>query len=240
VKLLLFDIDGTLVLTGGAGQRGWTRAFKQVFGVDDALSGVQVQGRTDPAILEEVLQRAAIDADATARRTFLEQYLPLLAEELEKPVPAALHSSQHSHHKGPLPGVLELVRVLQGRDDVFLSLLTGNYTRAAKIKLGYFDLWRPFRCGAFGDDAALRHELVPIAADRARALGCPPVSPDEVIVVGDTPLDVDCAKKAGVRVVAVATGGYSPAALREAGADSVLESFADTSAVVEHFTAAPV
>ena len=236
MKLLLFDIDGTLVLTGGAGLRGWTRAFKQLFGIEDALNGVPVQGRTDPAIFEEVVRRAGIEPDAEARLTFQDHYLPLLAEELNAPVPDTLHPSQHSHHKGPLPGVPELIQALEARDDVFLALLTGNYTRAAQIKLGHFGLWHPFRCGAFGDDAALRHELVPIAVSRATAAGCPPVSPDEVIVIGDTPLDVDCAQKARVRSLAVATGGYAADVLRDAGADHVVETLADTAGIVAHLT----
>jgi len=132
--------------------------------------------------------------------------------------------------------VPELVHALSARDDVFLALLTGNYTLAAEIKLGYFDLWKPFRCGAFGEDAESRHELVPIAIDRARALGCPPVAPDDVIVIGDTPLDVECARRAGVRSLAVATGGCDVDTLLAAGADLAVESLADTDAIVAWLT----
>jgi phosphoglycolate phosphatase-like HAD superfamily hydrolase len=232
VKLLLFDVDGTLVLTGGAGMRGMTRAFESVFGVPDALKDVPVAGRTDPAILADMMTRAGITAGDGVRARFIDCYLPILAEEMERPVPDTLHPSQHSRYKGQLPGVRELVAALGSHRGVFLALLTGNYTRAAEIKLGYFDLWRPFKCGAFGEDAAERHALVPIAVDRAAALGCPPIGPDDVIVIGDTPLDVACARMAGVRSLAVATGGYTRDTLEQTRPDLVVDTLADTGAIV--------
>lgn len=232
MKLLLFDIDGTLVLTGGAGLRGMTRAIEAVFGVPDALRGVPVSGRTDPAILRDALARAGLDPHNGEVARFPDVYVPMLAEELHRPPPAEKHPSQHSLFKGPLEGVVELIEALRRTDDVFLALLTGNYQRGAEVKLGHFGLWHHFACGAFGDDAELRHELVPIAVARARAAGCPEVNPDDVIVVGDTPLDVDCARRAGVRSLAVATGGYDAATLRDAGATRVVDSLADTAATV--------
>lgn len=232
MKLLLFDIDGTLVLTGGAGLRGMTRAIETVFGVPDALRGVPVSGRTDPAILLDALGRAGVrPADGDVAR-FPDVYVPMLAEEIGRPAPAEKHPSQHSLFKGTLAGVVPLVDALRGHDGVFLALLTGNYRRGAEVKLGHFDLWRHFTCGAFGDDAQLRHELVPIAVSRARAAGCPDVAPADVIVIGDTPLDVDCARRAGVKALAVATGGHGAEALREAGADWVVDSLEDTPALV--------
>jgi phosphoglycolate phosphatase len=236
VKLLLFDVDGTLVLTGGAGMRGMTRAFELTFGVPNALQGIPVAGRTDPAILDDAMSRAGLSASEADRRRFFEIYLPILAEEMERPVPTAEYSQQ-PRFKGPLPGVPELVRALRVRDDVFLALLTGNQSRAAQVKLGYFGLWEPFVCGAFGEDAALRHELVPVAVDRALAAGCPPVAPGEVIVIGDTPLDVDCAQRAGVRSLAVATGGHTVESLRATNPDHVVPTLEDTEAVVRWLTA---
>jgi phosphoglycolate phosphatase len=236
VKLLLFDIDGTLVLTGGAGLRGMTRAFQHLFGVPDALKGVPVAGRTDPAILDEILSRANVAVTPEVTGRFQDTYLPLLAEEMETPSGSPADPSHHSNHKGPLPGVREIVAALAGRDDVFLALLTGNFTKAAEIKLGYFDLWRPFRCGAFGEDAVARHELVPVALARAQALGCPPVAPSDVIVIGDTPLDVLCAKNAGVRCLAVATGGYDRETLAAAGAHHAVETLEDTAGIVGWIT----
>jgi phosphoglycolate phosphatase-like HAD superfamily hydrolase len=228
MRLLLFDIDGTLVLTGGAGLRGMTRAFEAMFGVPDALAGVPVAGRTDPAILTDVMARHAVRATDGERVRFVDTYLPLLAEEMARPVPERPHPSQHGTHKGPLPGVRPLVEALEREDSVCLGLLTGNYRRAAEIKLGYFGLWAPFRCGAFGDDAEQRFELVAIAVERATAAGCPDVARSEVLVIGDTPLDVECARLAGVRSLAVATGGYDAATLRAAGASHVVEDLTDT------------
>jgi phosphoglycolate phosphatase-like HAD superfamily hydrolase len=231
VKLLLFDIDGTLVLTGGAGLRGMTRAFERTFGLRDALNGVTVMGRTDPAIYAEVLARESIAGQPGDHDRFQAIYLAALAEEMHVEPGEALHPSQHSAHKGPLPGVPALVARLANRDDVFLALLSGYYSRAAEIKLGHFDLWQPFRCGAFGEDAGRRHELVPVAVSRARASGCPPVSPDEVIVIGDTPLDVACARDAGVRCLAVATGGYDVDTLFAAGAEHAVPTLEDVDGV---------
>lgn len=233
VKLLLFDIDGTLVLTGGAGLRGMTRAFEQTFGLRDALHGVTVMGRTDPAIYAEVLARESIAEQPGDHDRFQAIYLAALAEEMHVEPGEILHPSQHSAHKGPLPGVTALVQRLAGREDVFLALLTGNYSQAAEIKLGHFDLWQPFRCGAFGEDAELRHELVPVAVSRSRECGCPVVPADDVIVIGDTPLDVKCALDAGVRCLAVATGGYDVDTLRASGADYAVPTLEDVDGVTE-------
>ncbi len=126
----------------------------------------------------------------------------------------------------------ELLDALSRRPDVFLALLTGNYEQGARIKLEYVGLWRYFACGAFGDDSVHRPDLVPIAIARARAAGCPTVAPRDTVIVGDTPLDVACAREAGIGCVGVATGGFSAGALRAAGADAAFDTFADTDAVV--------
>ena len=122
-----------------------------------------------------------------------------------------------------MPGIRGLLDVLQARDDVRLGLLTGNFIEGARIKLEYFDLWKYFPWGAFGGDAASRNDLVPIAVSRARAFGIDEVPPSNIIVVGDTPNDIECARAAGATPVAVATGSYSTEQLRRAGADIVFE-----------------
>jgi phosphoglycolate phosphatase-like HAD superfamily hydrolase len=104
------------------------------------------------------------------------------------------------------------------REDVFLGLLTGNFEAGARIKLEHFDLWRYFPCGAFGDDAADRNELVPFAIERARRCGLPELDPGSILVVGDTPHDVACARAVGATPVGVATGGFTADQLRESGA----------------------
>jgi len=219
--LLLFDIDGTLVLTGGAGARAMSRAFESVFHVRDAFRGIPMPGRTDPLILDDALARAGIGADSAAVGRFRERYEIDLADELARSSPG---------RAVVMAGVRELLEILVSRRDVFLALLTGNYSEAARIKLTHFDLWRYFGCGAYGEDARERSALVPVAVARARACGMPRIDPDRVIVIGDTPLDVACAHAAGVRSIAVTTGGCSAAALRQSGAEAVLEDLSDAGA----------
>ena len=114
-----------------------------------------------------------------------------------------------------------------------MGLVTGNFAKPARIKLEHFDLWRYFGFGAYGDDAPVRDALVPIAVERARRIQVEARGPDDVVVIGDTPLDVQCAAAAGARSVAVATGSYDETALREAGAHAVLRDFSATETVVD-------
>jgi phosphoglycolate phosphatase len=221
--LILFDIDGTLILTGGAGSRAMTRAFLDVFGIADAFDGIPMPGRTDDLILAGAFARADMKDDAAAIARFRERYAECLAEEIDRPNPG----------RRVMPGVVALLGVLKARPDVILALLTGNYAEAARIKLQYFDLWRNFAFGAFAGDAADRDALVPVAVNRARTCGFVLVRPRDVLVVGDTPLDVACAHSADAVAVAVATGGYDVAALGAAGADVVFEDLADTRRFLE-------
>jgi phosphoglycolate phosphatase-like HAD superfamily hydrolase len=218
MKLVLFDIDGTLVLTGGAGLRAMTRACDELLQHSDALDGVPVAGRTDWSILHDVLNRIGRDFDDDLFASLRARYLTYLAEEIEKPGRGV---------KAVMPGVRELLDELEARNDVFLGLLTGNFAEGARIKLQHFDLWRYFRCGAFGDDAADRNALVPFAVTRAGQCGIPDPAPQDVLVVGDTPHDVACARAAGAIPVAVATGGFSVDQLRASGADLVFSDLTD-------------
>jgi len=251
MRLLLFDVDGTLVLTGGAAVRAMDEAFHEVFGIRGAFEHVPMPGRTDGAILADAFTRAIpqspVLADALSATDvrpvdgqitrYKAAYLRRFAEEIHKPVPVDPAKPALHRFKGVLPGVREVLDALDGRPDVFLGLLTGNYEQGARIKLEYFDLWRYFRCGAYGDDSLDRHALVPVAVERSRQAGCPPPDPRDVVIIGDTPLDVACARDAGVSCLAVATGGFSADALRAAGAEAVFESLSDTDAVVQALTA---
>jgi phosphoglycolate phosphatase-like HAD superfamily hydrolase len=208
-------------------------------------------GRTDGAILKDAFTRAVpqsqILADALAATgvhpvdgeiaRYKAAYFARFAEEIVKPVPVNPAKPERHRFKGVLPGVREVLDALDGRPDVFLGLLTGNYEQGARIKLEHFGLWRYFRCGAYGDDILDRHALVPVAIERSRQAGCPAVDPRDVVIIGDTPLDVACARDARVSCLAVATGGYSADALRAAGADTVFESLVDLDAVVQVLTA---
>jgi phosphoglycolate phosphatase len=221
--IILFDIDGTLVLTGGAGGRAMRRAFHDVFGIDNAFDGVPMPGRTDLSILGDALARAGISNEHGRLAPFCERYYRHLADALQEPHPRKLI----------MPGVRDLLDALQQRDDVFLALLTGNFVTSARLKLEYFDLWRYFPCGGFGDDAEERHRLLPVALSRAEAHGAPKTGSARVMVVGDTPLDVACAAAAGARAVAVATGPVDTAALRACGADVVFEDLSNTRAFLD-------
>ena len=222
-QLVLFDIDGTLVVTGGAGQRAMNRAFAEVFGIPDAFKHVELAGRTDTSILGDAFERQGMTAGPSEVQKFRQRYLVCLREEVPRP----------GRDKRVLPGITPLLNALAPETKVFLGLLTGNYADAAEVKLGHFDLWRYFRCGAFGEDARDRNHLVPVALGRARARGLPHhVEPEHIVVIGDTPRDVACAHAHGARVIAVATGQYDRAALEQSGANVVFEDFSDTSAVL--------
>src|SRR6478672_6089717 len=209
-SLILFDIDGTLVLTGGAGRRAMSLAFADVLGVRDAFDGLPMAGRTDSWILADAAAAHGIQTDSPTLARFEEVYIRRLQEEIGK---------AGDSRKGVMPGVRELLDALAPRDDVFLALLTGNFEEAARIKLEYFDLWRYFRCGAFGDAAPDRNGLLPRAVRRVAACGGPMFEPADAVVVGDTPLDVACAKFSNARSIGVATGLHGVDELRAAGAD---------------------
>lgn len=221
-KVVLFDVDGTLVLTGGAGGRAMARAFEALFAVPDAFRNVPFQGRTDALILSDALTLHGIPPNSSALASFRDCYLDYLQVELVQPGP----------RKGVMPGVRELLSALVARDDVYLALLTGNYERGARLKLEYFDLWRYFACGVFGDDVQDRNRLLPLALATIKALGGPAIAASSTIVVGDTPLDVECAAVSGARSLAVATGSYPADALRRAGADVVFDDLTDTDEVL--------
>jgi phosphoglycolate phosphatase-like HAD superfamily hydrolase len=214
--LVLFDIDGTLVQTGRAGVRGMNAAFHRLYGAENALDGTPIAGRTDRGIVTDVLTRLRRMPDDEAIEALRAAYLEHLPDELERPVAAP---------KCVLPGVHALLDELAGRDDVRIGLLTGNFEGGARIKLGYFDLWTRFAFGAFGDAHCDRRALVPLAVGRAGVS----VDAARVVVIGDTPLDVDCARAHGARAVGVATGPYAVDDLRGEGADVVVQTLDELS-----------
>lgn len=226
-KLVLFDIDGTLVLTGGAGVRAMTRACDEIVGSSNTLHGVAVAGRTDWIILADALDRMGRDLDQQLFSALRDRYVTYLREEIQVPGHGV---------KAVMPGIQTLLDDLQARAGVYLGLLTGNFEAGARIKLEYFDLWRYFQCGAFGDDAADRNALVPFAVSRARECGVPEVAPQDILVVGDTPHDIACARAVGATPVAVATGMFTTEQLRDSGADIVFRDLSDTAAFTSLLT----
>jgi phosphoglycolate phosphatase-like HAD superfamily hydrolase len=218
LTIVLFDIDGTLIRTGRAGSRAMSRAFNDLFGIPDAFDGIDMAGRTDRWILDAAAVRAGVDLSGDNSQRFGDRYLARLVEILPEPAP----------DKRVLPGVPQLLETIARCDDIVPGLLTGNSEGGARIKLEHFDLWRFFQFGAFGDDVADRNHLFDVAVGRAEASGVLRTRPADVVVVGDTVLDVACAKAAGARSVAVATGPSDIATLRHSGADLVMSDLSDT------------
>ncbi len=222
--LILFDIDGTLVLTGRAGLRAMNRACEETVGHANALNGIAVAGRTDWIILHDVMANHGLSLDAAKLDHLRRRYVAHLADEIQLPGEGA---------KEVMPGIRPLLDRLRARADVAVGLLTGNFEESARIKLEYFDLWKYFPCGAFGSDSADRNDLVPIAVRRARESGLAHVPASRVLVIGDTPHDVACAHAVGAVAVAVATGGYTVDQLRETHADYVFEDLSDIEAFLK-------
>lgn len=222
--LILFDVDGTLLLSGRAGLRAMTRAFQETFNITDAFQGQHFGGRTDSYLVSSALRAAGLPDTPEQHERFRQAYVPLLAEEIQQP---------GTGHKGLMPGARELLEALHDFDELHLALLTGNYRDAAEIKLQHFELWDFFEWGAFSDDAADRNLLVPIACSRAETYDIPTEAIERVIVIGDTPHDIECARVAGAKSIAVATGGFTVDQLKEFGADEVLPDLSDTQKVLE-------
>jgi phosphoglycolate phosphatase-like HAD superfamily hydrolase len=219
VSLLLFDIDGTLLLSGGAGIRAMTRAFEEVFGIRDGFAGSDVAGRTDRFILSNALISAGLADTPEQHQRFREAYVPLLREEILKPA---------TGRYGLMPGIQALLDALRDLGSVHFALLTGNYEPAAYVKLSHFGIQDFFEWGAFGEESTERDELARIALRRAAARGVPAAVREQSVVIGDTPHDVACARAIGARVLAVATGNFSEEALRASGADVAMPDLSDT------------
>ena len=197
------------------------RAFEDLYGVRDAFRGVPFNGRTDAWIISQAAITHGIDTADLSK--FKPLYLQYLAEELPRPGP----------RKGIMPGVRELLDALAPRDDVYVALLTGNFAEGARLKLEYYDLWRYFACGAFGDVVEQRNDLLAEALARVAASGGLRPLPAHSVIIGDTPLDVGVALAGGARSIAVATGGHTTDELHASGADVVFQDLSDLEKVLE-------
>ena len=198
VKLVLFDIDGTLIRTGGAGMRAFERTVAVAFEVPNGISHLTFAGRTDTSLVREFFGGHGIAATPEHFHRFFEHYVFLLDYLLPQHIGAVC------------PGVPEFLDGLRALSPApLVGLQTGNIRLGAEIKLRHYGLWHRFEIGGFGDDHEDRRELTRIARDRAGRHFQGGLAPEEVLVVGDTPHDIDCARALGARVLAVTTGGAS-------------------------------
>jgi len=219
--LLLFDVDGTLMLSGGAGMRAMYRVSERMFGDEFSWDDVDPQGNLDPLMFAE----AAAQNDLDHREhldDFRRQYLVQLDEEL----------SANRDKVQVMPGIHDLLEGLRDRaakrGDIVLGLLTGNYAEAVPIKLAAIDVdvsW--FQITSFGDEAKTRPEMVALAMTKYEASCGEPADPRRVVIIGDTPRDVACAHAHGCACFAVATGFTDADTLRNAGADVVVNDLSD-------------
>jgi len=219
-RLLLFDIDGTLIHSGGAGVHALKSAFKERFGIDDDLRDIEIAGMTDSGIVVSILNKHKIPSTNENVSAFLDSYVHFLSLELPR-------------RKGKLlPGVLELLERLKSRQHLVLALLTGNVSRGAQLKLEHYGVWHFFEFGAFADDHRDRNRLGPFARARAKEKHGREFSASEIDVIGDTPRDIACGKALGARTVAVATGTWNRDRLSEYHPDFLIDDLSHVERVI--------
>ncbi len=223
MHVLLFDIDGTLIRSGGAGKAAMENALRLEFGVAEIIDGVPYSGRTDPAISRDLLSLHGLEPSHDNIGRLKTAYLLALPAALKK------------FNGIVLPGIRELLDRLRQTDHITLGLLTGNVRDGARHKLSHFELWHYFPFGAFADGIPERDDVARSALPEiTRHLGRS-VESGRIWVIGDTPLDVKCARAIGARAVAVATGWHAIDELHESGADYVLEDLRDAGALLNEW-----
>ena len=223
MHICFLDIDGTLVSTGGAGQAAFVVTLDKDFGIQNAKSsGVSFAGRSDRAIAADLLALHGLEPTPEVWQQFRAAYVRRLAEVL--PV----------YQGRVLPGVVPLLDALAERGDTALGLITGNVRQAAEHKLRHYELWQWFPFGGFGDEHTDRNDIAAaaLAAGRIHLNG---TSHRELVVIGDTPNDIRCARSIGARSVAVPTGNTSIDALRAAGPDVLVETLEDLAPILALF-----
>ncbi len=209
MQVLLFDIDGTLIDAGGAGQAAMEQAIAREFGETRPVFDIPATGRTDRAIGRDLFDYYSIPATDANWSRYVQTYLSLLPVSLRE------------REGGILPGVVTLLEQLTRRDDVFLGLLTGNFVEGARLKLQHYGLHGHFRMGGYGDDHLERDDVARHAFMTLQS-HLPEVATSDIWVIGDTPSDVRCARAIGARAVAVATGIFSAEQLAPCNADVLL------------------
>ena len=203
IRLVLFDIDGTLIRTDHAGIKAFARTLEAQFNVPDGIAGLKFAGRTDTGLARELFGKHRIEASRENFHLFFDSYVHWLDYMLPQ-------------GRGEVcPGVWKFIYELRSLPEApRLGLLTGNIRLGAEIKLRHFNLWDPFEAGAFGDDHEDRNQIAAIARQRASGLLGEDLEGDEILVIGDTPLDIACGRAIGAKVLAVATGDSTAAELQ--------------------------
>jgi phosphoglycolate phosphatase len=213
--LILWDIDGTILHSTGAGMKAMNHAMNTVFGLSGSFDGIEFAGSTDRLIIRQIFSRFGIEYSNENFANYVDGYVTALPQTLA------------ASNARILPGISEILGHAAEHPNVAQGLLTGNLRRGAEVKLGFHDLWGYFPIGAFADDSEIRNELGPHALVRARDHWRVEFPLERVWIVGDTPHDVSCARALGARALAVATGTSSAADLAQHGPDAVLENLAD-------------
>jgi phosphoglycolate phosphatase len=195
IRLILFDIDGTLIRTGGAGVKAFGKTFDTEFGLPEATKQVVFHGRTDVSLVRQIFRENHIDQTAKNFARFFERY------------PFWLDHYLHKLNGGPCEGVPQFIDDLRRvKNRPLLGLLTGNIRLGAELKLRRYNLWEYFETGAFADDHEDRNCIAGVAKKRGVEKLGPNLKPEEILVVGDTAHDIECGKSIGAKVLAVGTG----------------------------------
>ena len=224
MKLVCFDIDGTILSADGAGRRAIHAALLEVLGTAGPIDTFRFDGRTDGEIVRRLAEAAAVTHDDAMVERVIDRYVEKLRAELARP----------GHATRVFPGVRELLDALEPRQDCVIGLLTGNVAGGAREKLRSAELdFSRFRVNAFGSDHHVRSELPAVAQRRARDVLGREVAGADVVIIGDTPADVRCGEGIGARAIGVATAAYTMEQLREAGAYAVFADLSDTARVME-------
>ena len=219
-RLFLFDIDGTLITSGGAGETSYREAVGEFCGSFAPLEGLNFAGNTDTGLARSVLMAAGKEPTEEAIMALHDTYLGILADRI------------HRHQGSLLPGIILLLDQLKERPNCVLALLTGNLAAGAEVKLTHYGVWHYFDFGAYADDHHERNQLGPVAAARAFEEHGEEFTPDRIYVIGDTPRDIECGKAFGAVTVAVATGKYSREELASHRPDFLFDDFSDPDAVM--------
>jgi phosphoglycolate phosphatase-like HAD superfamily hydrolase len=219
MRLILFDIDGTLISAGGAGTRSLNYAFKEILNIDEAFKDFEMAGKTDIQIIKEGLALHGVSPTSSLIKKIIKSYLKNLEREIQ------------NNSKALKPGVKEITSFIHSKLKYPMGLLTGNIEKGARIKLEAFSLNPYFPTGAFGSDHEDRRALLPIAIRRFSKIFKTKISFNQCIIIGDTPRDVECAKPYGAKVIAVATGPYKEEELMKTEADLVIK---DLTKIIKH------